>query len=36
MISLITSVIVMGALTLIPFALGFWCGKLYASLKNER
>jgi hypothetical protein len=36
MISLITSIIVMGALTLIPFALGFWCGKTYQGLKNER
>lgn len=36
MISLITSIIVMGALTLIPFALGFYCGKLYEREKNAR
>jgi hypothetical protein len=36
MISLIQSILVMALLVIVPFLLGLWCGKLYASLKNER
>ncbi|CAB4124748.1 hypothetical protein UFOVP66_28 [uncultured Caudovirales phage] len=36
MISLIHSILVMLALTVVPFLIGLYCGKLYASLKNER
>ena len=36
MTSLIYSIFVMGVIVTVPFLLGFWCGKLYHGMKNER
>ena len=36
MMSLLHSILVMAALTITPFVIGFWCGKLYQREKNAR
>jgi hypothetical protein len=36
MTSLITSILVMLALTVVPLLVGFYCGKLYEREKNAR